>query len=473
MTTLQCFPLRIAALIDSFDQPQDVHRRTTPQFWRCNDIEFQIGVLRDNQPIDISNLDAIYLTIKALQADGSPPASQQPNLMIGHDANLQNISLVDWKNGNQQHATIRFSAEESAITSGNYWLSIWAITQGESSKILTLTAGHIRILENGGLSLSPPEPQALYYDAKTCDTRYLQKNANLNELVNFDAFRDSLVLGTIAGQDADDVSISGHMEITSGFISQIDDLAVEDGGTGASNATDAFQNLSPLAMKGDLLTSDGTSKGQRLPLGTPGQVLTVDNTTTHGLTWTRPPWQMITQQVITTPCATIDFPQVFDISQFRHYRLSIQNNTRSSADAQLQFVLGVSSQTNSPWLTTASDYRWQTFDIRGKTTRTESTTDIGECPYFPLGNSTTSYRSSGGLFHLNIDIWNDGHTEHSVSIAAIANYIWLSGTIQESGIGHYWGTHLNSSHVVIDSLRLQSTDNYLITGGIYSLYAIE
>jgi hypothetical protein len=473
MTTLQCFPLRIAALIDSFDQPQDIHRRTTPQFWRCNDIEFQIGVLRDNQPIDISNLNTIYLTIKALQADGSPPASQQPNLMIGHDANLQNISLADWKNGNQQHATIRFSAEESALEAGNYWLSIWATTQDEPSKILTLTAGHIRILENGGLSLSAPEPQVLYYDAETCDARYISKNTDISTWVDFDVLRDSLELGTMAMQNANDVSISGHVEITSGSISQIDDLAIEDGGTGASSATDAFQNLSPLAMKGDLLTSDGTSKGQRLPLGTQGQVLTVNNATTHGLAWTTPPWQMIAQQVITTSCAAINFSQVFDASQFRHYRLSIQNNTRSPADAQLQLVLGASSQVNSPWLTTASDYRWQTFDIRGKTTRTESTADIGECPYFPLGNSTTSYRSSGGLFHLSIDIWNDGHAEHSVSIATIANYIWLSDTTQDSGLGHYWGTHLNSNHIAIDSLRIQSADNHLITGGIYSLYAIE
>jgi hypothetical protein len=473
MTTPQYFPIRIAALIDSFDQPQDVYRHMTPQFWRCNDIEFQIGVLRDNQPIDITNFQAIHLAIKALQADGSPPSGQQANLMIGSDSNLQNIGLTDWKNGNQQHATIRFSAEESAIAAGNYWMSIWAMTQDEPSKILTLTAGHIRVLENGGLSLSAPEPQALYYDAETCDARYLSQSTDINTLVDFDTFRESLDLGTIAEQDADDVSISGHVDITSGSIDQITALSVANGGTGASTASAAFQNLSPLTTKGDLLSSDGSSHSQRLPLGTQGQVLTVNTSKAQGLEWLSHPWQIIAQQIVTESCDGIDFIEVFDASKFRHYKLSIQNNTRSPVDAQLQLALGASAQVSSPWLTTAANYRWQTFDIRGKTTRAESTADIGECPYFPLGNSTVSYRSSGGLYHLNIDIWNDGIAGHSVAVAAIAHYIWLSGSNQDSGMGHYWGTYLNSGNTIIDSLRLQCVSDSYITGGIYSLYGIE
>jgi hypothetical protein len=328
-------------------------------------------------------------------------------------------------------------------------------------------------LENGGLSLSTPEPQALYYNAETCDARYLSQSTDINTLVDFETFRESLELGTIAGQDADDVSISGHVNITSGSIDQITALSVTNGGTGASSASAAFQNLSPLTTKGDLLTSDGSSHSQRLPLGTQGQVLTVNTAKTQGLEWLSRPWQIIAQQIVTESCSEIDFIDVFDASKFRHYKLSIQNNTRSPADAQLWLILGTSGQESSPWLTTASDYRWQTFDIRGKTTRTESTADIGECPYFPLGNSTVSYRSSGGLFHLNIDIWNDGIATHSVAVAAIVHYIWLSESNQDSGMGHYWGTYLNSGNAIVDSLRLQCTNSSYITGGIYSLYGIE
>lgn len=62
--------------------------------------------------------------------------------------------------------------------------------------------------------------------------------------------RINLGLGTIAVQDADDVTISG------GAISGITDLAVADGGTGASNAAAARANLLPAysaASAGDVL----------------------------------------------------------------------------------------------------------------------------------------------------------------------------------------------------------------------------
>lgn len=55
------------------------------------------------------------------------------------------------------------------------------------------------------------------------------------------AARENLGLGTIATQDADSVTITG------GSISNIGDLAVEDGGTGSSNAAGARTNLGAAA----------------------------------------------------------------------------------------------------------------------------------------------------------------------------------------------------------------------------------
>jgi len=74
--------------------------------------------------------------------------------------------------------------------------------------------------------------------------------------------RTSLGLGTIATQNANNVSITG------GSITGITDLAVADGGTGASsftannvllgNGTSAFQTVAPGAS-GNILTSNGTT----------------------------------------------------------------------------------------------------------------------------------------------------------------------------------------------------------------------
>lgn len=58
------------------------------------------------------------------------------------------------------------------------------------------------------------------------------------------------------------------------------------GGTGASSLTDAFDNLSPLTTKGDLLTHTGTDN-VRQAAGANNQLLTYDSSLTNGVksTW--------------------------------------------------------------------------------------------------------------------------------------------------------------------------------------------
>jgi len=90
--------------------------------------------------------------------------------------------------------------------------------------------------------------------------------------------RTNLGLGTIATQNSNAVTITG------GSITGITDLAIADGGTGASTKLVAFDNLSPLTTKGDLIGYDGTDN-VRLAVGTNGQVLTANSSATTGLSW--------------------------------------------------------------------------------------------------------------------------------------------------------------------------------------------
>ena len=61
-------------------------------------------------------------------------------------------------------------------------------------------------------------------------------------------------------------------------------LPIANGGTGQTTATAAFDALSPLTTKGDVLTNDGTND-IRLPVGSNGQVLSANSAQTSGLEW--------------------------------------------------------------------------------------------------------------------------------------------------------------------------------------------
>ncbi|MDR3143899.1 MAG: hypothetical protein LBT64_00140, partial [Puniceicoccales bacterium] len=175
MSDLNEIIIRIKADTSSFDNPIDAMRGALPQFWRANDIKFEIGVFGGDSPLSVSNYSSISLAIRKMTDDGKVPSAGTPALMQKTCVSLDNsLTEQTWNDGTKAHAAISFSSAESNAIPGDHWLSIWAVTSDDPPKIVTLCAGIVRIMEvGGGNSSMPPDPIAVYYTSEECDEKFI------------------------------------------------------------------------------------------------------------------------------------------------------------------------------------------------------------------------------------------------------------------------------------------------------------
>jgi hypothetical protein len=308
MDNLNEIIVRIKADTSSFNNPIDVLRGEIPQFWRGNDIRFEIGIFNGENVWSVSNYASISLAIRELTDDGKVPSASTPALMQKICTSFDDtLTSETWENGTSQHTVILFSSAESNVVAGDHWLSIWATTVDATPKIITLCAGIVRILEVGGGNLStPPDPIKIYYTSNECDTRFvpliaIDPNANLGT-------SDSMVPSQGAVKTyVDQHATSGQGEATSAsnlgtgtaiFKEKIDTdlqfktLKAGDNVTISANdsevtisssaAANGEEMVNPMTTEGDLIIGGESGAAVRLGKGSDGQVL---KSTTDGLGW--------------------------------------------------------------------------------------------------------------------------------------------------------------------------------------------
>jgi hypothetical protein len=175
MNNLNEIVVRIKADTSSFNSPIDVLRGELSQFWRGNDIRFEIGIFNGDDVLSVSNYASISLAIRKMTEDGKVPFAGTPALMQKICTSFDNtVIALTWQDGTKQHAVIPFSSEESNVISGDHWLLIWATTLDAEPKIVTLCAGIIRILEVGdGVSSIPPDPIEIDHRSDECKDMFI------------------------------------------------------------------------------------------------------------------------------------------------------------------------------------------------------------------------------------------------------------------------------------------------------------
>tara|TARA_Y100001938_G_scaffold150516_1_gene241804 strand:- start:699 stop:2453 length:1755 start_codon:yes stop_codon:yes gene_type:complete len=115
----------------------------------------------------------------------------------------------------------------------------------------------------------------------TTDTLQIQGGDGIDTAVSGDVL-------TVSGEAASTTNKgiasfeNDDFTVTNGAVS-LKSISIANGGTGAANAADGFDNLAPTTTAGDLITHDG-SDNTRLAIGTAGQVLKV-NSAANGVEW--------------------------------------------------------------------------------------------------------------------------------------------------------------------------------------------
>jgi len=169
--TLQRKRIRLEIFADKDDPIKDQLTAETPDLWRGNDVQFELGIKWDDRIADISNLASITLDLREDNVLGSLAATKTLAA-----AGFEFVTDETWADKTGQHGKLILTGTETnfdlgpGITEKRYWLVVSAITTDAPSRAITLGATILILREDGaGTAGIPPTNDPLYYTIPQTD----------------------------------------------------------------------------------------------------------------------------------------------------------------------------------------------------------------------------------------------------------------------------------------------------------------
>jgi hypothetical protein len=208
-----------------------------------------------------------------------------------------------------------------AVTSANGFAGT---SSGGTTPSLTLTTSVTGLLKGNGTAMS----------AATAGTDYSAGTSALaTGILKSTTTTGALTIAVAADFPTLNQNTTGTASNVTGTV------AIANGGTGQTTQMAAFDALSPLTTKGDLLVDNGTNN-IRLAVGTNAQVLTADSTVSAGVKWATPVSSNITPQGLWENNATIS----------SNYTITTGNNALSAGPVSIASGVTVTVPSGSSWV---------------------------------------------------------------------------------------------------------------------------
>lgn len=180
MATAEYHTIRIAFdMAKSFEDVVDKLSGRTPQFWRGNDLRFEVAIMRNGDILDVSNLASLTLEVRDDQNIVSAPLMQKT---VAGGAMDNTVTGTTWGNNTKQHATFDFTDAETNLSSpGSVFKSTWEdvkyiVLHGVTTlgNVITYQSGPIIFREDGaGSAGTPPTNDDNFYTKDQVDAAFL------------------------------------------------------------------------------------------------------------------------------------------------------------------------------------------------------------------------------------------------------------------------------------------------------------